>query len=95
MIDAIVHYRGSGSERRHLAAVPAAGAYVFGPGAAGRLWQVSAVALDDQATQVYALEVSPRLAGELQEAWATWGEGEAAAPDEAPLAEAGRRGGWG
>jgi hypothetical protein len=74
MIDAIVHYRGSGSERRHLAAVPAAGAYVFGPGAAGRLWQVSAVVVDDQATQVYALEVSPRLASELTAAWATWGE---------------------
>ncbi len=95
MIDAHVHYRGSGSERCRLPAVPVAGSYIIDQGAAGRLWQVSAVALDDQATQVYALEVSPRLAGELQEAWATWGEGEAAAPDEAPLAEAGRRGGWG
>ena len=83
MIDAIVHYRGSGSERRHLAAVPAAGAYVFGPGAAGRLFQVAAVVVDGDQVGVYCVEVSPRLASELTAAWATWGK---AAPDAGTVA---------
>jgi hypothetical protein len=39
---------------------------------------VSAVVLDSQTTQVYAPEVSARLAGELTAAWATWGEAQAA-----------------
>ena len=46
MIDAIVHYRGSGTERCRLPAVPVAGSYIIGPGAAGRLFQVAAVVLD-------------------------------------------------
>ena len=79
MIGVIVHYRGAGSEPRHLAAVPAAGSYIIGPGAAGRLWEVAAVVVDVDQVGVYCIEVSPRLASELQAQWATWSE--AAAPD--------------
>ena len=92
MIGVHVRYRGVGSERWRLAAVPVVGSYIIGPGAAGRLFQVAAVVIDGDQVGVYCIEVSPQLAGELQAAWAAWGEGEAATPDEAPLAEAGRRG---
>ena len=43
-------------------------------GPAGRLWRVDSVVYDGSAVAVYCVEVSPRLAGELVEAWATWGE---------------------
>ncbi len=44
MIDAIIHYRGSNSERRRLPAVPVVGCYIIGPGAEERRpWIVSAV----------------------------------------------------
>jgi len=78
-----VHYRGVGSERRRLAAVPAVGTYLYGPGADRRLWQVSAVAIDGESVALYALELSARLAAELTAAWAAWGE-PIAAVDEAP-----------
>ena len=74
MVDVTIHYRGSESERRRLAAVPVVGSYTYGPGAERRLWVVSAVTIDGEAVDVYALEVSPRLAGELTAAWAAWGE---------------------
>jgi hypothetical protein len=75
VIDAAIHYQGAGSERRQLPAVPAAGCYLFGPGRERRLWEVAAVVIGGAGVAVYAVEVSPRLAGELTAAWAAWGEG--------------------
>jgi hypothetical protein len=74
MIDVIVHFRGVGSDRRRLQTVPVVGTYIIGPGAERRLWGVSAVVVDGDEINVYAVQVSPRLAGELTAAWATWGE---------------------
>ena len=68
-----------------------AGSYLFGPGAERRFWQVQAVVVDGKVVNVYALEVSPMLAGELQAAWATWGE-PAEAGGEAHPAERAARG---
>ncbi len=72
MIDATIHYRSIGSERRRLPAVPAVGSYVYNHAPAGRVWQVSAVVFDGNGVGVFAVEVSARLAGELAAAWATW-----------------------
>jgi hypothetical protein len=74
MIDVAIHYRGGGSDRRRLPAVPAAGSYIYGPGTERRLWRVAAVVLDGDGVDVFAVEVSLRLAAELTAAWATWGE---------------------
>ena len=79
MSDTGVHYRGFGSEQRIVAAVPVVGSYLYGPGDERRLWQVSAVAIDGAAVDVFALEVSARLAGELTAAWVAWGEPRVAA----------------
>ena len=83
MIDVHVHYRGAGTERRRLPAIPAVGCYVFGPGTAGRLFQVAAVVVDGDGVDVFALQVSPRLASELQEVWATWGQSSGTVGDRA------------
>ena len=72
MIDLTIHLRGEHPERRQFHVVPAVGAYIFGPGAERRLWQVSAVVFDGQSVHVYATEVSASLAGELQAAWTAW-----------------------
>ena len=72
MIDVQVHFRGVGSERQRLPAVPAVGSYRFGPSDERRLWRVSAVVVDGKTVDVYAIEVSARLAGELTAAWTTW-----------------------
>jgi hypothetical protein len=80
MVDVTIHYRGATQERRRLAAVPVVGGYLR---QAGRLWQVSAVVVDGAAVDVFLLEVSARLVGELQGAWAAWGE-PIAAIDDAP-----------
>jgi hypothetical protein len=83
--DVVIHFRGVGHQRQRLAAVPQPGSYLFGPGDCRRLWVVSAVVFD-AAVEVFTLEVSPRLAGELTAAWAAWaawGEPIAAA-DDAP-----------
>ena len=93
MIGVHVRYRGVGSERWRLAAVPVAGSYIIGPGAERRLYQVAAVVLDGDQVGVYCVEVSALLASELQAAWAGWGEASPAA-DEAPWAQRGV-GGWG
>ncbi len=53
MIDVHLHFRGAGSDRRRLPAVPVVGSYIFGPGADGRLWRVEAVVLDGAAVEVY------------------------------------------
>jgi hypothetical protein len=74
MTPVTIHFRGEHSEQQRLPAVPSVGSYVFGPEGERRLWEVSAVVLDNQAVEVFALEVSPRLASELTAAWATWGE---------------------
>ena len=83
MIPVEIHYRGAAQEQRCVAAVPLVGCYLYGPGAERRLWQVSAVAIDE-AVEVFALEVSPRLAGELTAAWAAWGEAIVAADEAYP-----------
>ena len=62
MIELTIHCRGELSNRRRLPAVPAVGSYLFGPGAERRLWRISAVVFDGKAVDVYAIEVSPRLA---------------------------------
>ncbi len=74
MIDVQFHPKGEPSERRRLPAVPVAGSYLFSEAPAGRLWQVAAVVFGAKLVEVFAVEVSPMLAGELVEAWATWGE---------------------
>jgi hypothetical protein len=74
MIPVEIHYRGATQERRRVAAVPVVGAYLYGPGADRRLWEADAVVFDGAAVAVYAIGVCPVLAGELQAAWATWGE---------------------
>ena len=79
MIDVNLHYRGIGSDRRRLPAIPSTGSYIIGPGAERRLWQVSAVVLDGKGVDVFAAEVSVTLTSELTSAWATWGEAMAAA----------------
>jgi hypothetical protein len=86
MIDVHLHFRGVGSERRKLPAVPVVGSYVFSPGNDGRLWQVSALVFDGGRVAVYCNRVSAALAGELQGAWATWGQA-TATPDERNPAE--------
>jgi hypothetical protein len=83
MMAVTIHYRGVGSEQRQLLAVPAAGSYLFGPGAERRLWQASAVVFDGEGVDVYAIEVSPLLAGELQAQWKTWGEGDEVLTEDA------------
>lgn len=88
MIDVTIHYRGAKQERRRLAAVPAVGCYLYGPGDCRRLWVVSAVVIGAAAVDVFALEVSARLAGELAAAWAAWGE---PAAGEGVLTETGER----
>lgn len=45
---------------------------------------------DGAAVAVYALEVSPRLAGELAVAWAAWGEPIAAVDEAHPTEKAAR-----
>jgi hypothetical protein len=45
MVDVVIHFRGVGPQRQQLAAVPAVGNYIFGPGAERRLWQAAAVAI--------------------------------------------------
>ena len=67
-----LHFRGLDSERRQLPAVPETGSYLYGP--ENRLWRVEAVVFDRQAVGVYAVQVSSMLAGDLQAAWATWGD---------------------
>ena len=85
MIDVQLHYRGQPSERRKLPGIPAVGSYIMDQGPAGRLWRVDSVVYDGSAVAVYCVEVSPRLAGELVEAWATWGEsGQPVAGDHCP-----------
>lgn len=74
MTDATIHYRGVNSEQRRLPAVPVVGSYILDQAPAGRLWEVAAVVYGNQAVEVYAVEVSPRLAGELTAAWAAWSE---------------------
>ncbi len=71
MIDVQLRYRGAKSKRWKLAAVPAVGSYI-GPGADGRLWQVDAVVFGGNGVDVFAVEVSARLATELTTAWAAW-----------------------
>ncbi len=73
MIDVHLHFRGAGSDRRRLPAVPVVGSYIFGPGADGRLWRVEAVVLDGAAVVVYCAQESAMLAAELTATWATWG----------------------
>jgi hypothetical protein len=73
MVDVVIHFRGVGPQRQQLAAVPAVGNYIFGPGAERRLWQVGAVAIDGAAVDVFAIEVSHRSVGELAAAWKAWG----------------------
>ena len=73
MIDVHLHFRGEQPERRQFPVVPVVGSYIFGPGPERRLWQVSAVVLGE-AVNVFCVQVSPQLAGELQAAWASWGE---------------------
>ena len=71
MTDTIVHYRGFGSEHRRVEAVPVAGMFIHH---AKRLWTTQAVVLDGKDIHLYAIEVSPRTAAELQGQWATWAE---------------------
>ena len=71
MIDVHIHYRGLDSERRKLPAVPETGSYIYGPD--GRLFRVGVVVFEGTAVEIYAVQVSPGLAGELTTAWATWG----------------------
>jgi len=73
MIDVHVHLRGEPPERRALAALPVVGTYII-DGAERRLWRVETVVLDGEAVNVYAVQVSPRLAAELTAAWAGWGD---------------------
>ena len=75
MVGLIIHFRGGGSERRRLPAVPVPGTYIYSPGATGRLYQVEVVVVDGKDIHVYAIEVSARLTSELTATWATWGEG--------------------
>jgi hypothetical protein len=70
MIDVKIHFRGETSEQRSLAVLPVVGSYLH---YADRLWRVDAVTFDGDGVDVFALEVSPRLAGELQAAWSGWG----------------------
>jgi hypothetical protein len=39
MVDVILHFRGVGPQRQRLAAIPAVGCYIFGPGAELRMWR--------------------------------------------------------
>ncbi len=71
MIDVQIHRRGEPTERGNLPAVPAIGVYILDEAPGARLWQVVGVVLDGCAVNVYAIQLSPRLAGELVE---TWGE---------------------
>ncbi len=85
MVDVHLHFRAVGTERRNLPAVPTIGAYIVGPGVERRLWLVQAVVFDRLAVEVYAVEVSDRLAGELTTAWREWAE---PIEDEATASEA-------
>jgi len=53
-------------------ALPVVNSYIIGPGDGRRLWQVAAVVFDGEAVDVFVVEVSPILAGELTAAWAAW-----------------------
>jgi hypothetical protein len=92
MVDVVIHFRGVGPQRQQLAAVPAVGNYIFGPGAERRLWQVGAVAIDGAAVDVFAIEVSHRSVGELAAAWKAWGGQEAPIIAAVPAAGGGIRG---
>ncbi len=71
MIDVQLHFRGVGTEQRSLPAVPAIGSCIGSVD--GRLWRVADVVIDGEAAvNVYCVEVSDCLAGELTAAWATW-----------------------
>jgi hypothetical protein len=91
MVDVVIHFRGVGPQRQQLAALPAVGCYLFGPGAERRLWQAAAVAIG-AAIDVYAIEVSRRSAAELAAAWAAWGEGASdSQTDSKPAGTGGKR----
>jgi hypothetical protein len=70
VVDLALHFRGQGSESRHLPALPRPGDYLDHD---GRLFFVSAVAFD-QTVNVYLVQVGDTLASELREQWARWGE---------------------
>ena len=71
MIDVQLHFQGVGTEQRKLAEEFAIGSYIGGVD--GRLWRVADVVIDGEAAvNVYCVEVSDCLAGELTAAWATW-----------------------
>ena len=77
MIDVKVHYRGQGSESRRLPASPHRGDYLDHD---GKLFAVSAVVFDEP-VNVYAVQASDTLAGELRQQWSAWGE---SLPDSEP-----------
>ena len=82
MLDATIHYRGEKTERRRLPAVPAVGSYILDGAPARRVWRVEAVVYGGKAVALYCVEVSARMAAELVEGWARWGEAAALDVDQ-------------
>jgi len=79
MIDVNIRFRGCGSEKQTMPALPPIGCYIRH---ANRLWLVDDIAFDNGTVNVYAIRVSDSLAAEIMAAWAAWSSPIADAAEE-------------